>query len=170
MRVLLDTNIIIRAAQPNQPTWSEINQALTALVTLGCTLCVVPQNIYEFWVVATRPLAQNGFGMTPADGRDLNEQIEEELRRQKEQRQFERELAELLQNPGEFDINKYAEFLRRHAIDPSRLIPGYPEGPDPKRVSSGIARGSSDPNDRQSAMPSSRWTGESSGNALGTMS
>lgn len=64
MRVLLDTNIIIRAAQPNQPTWPEINQSLTALVAHGCTLCVVPQNIYEFWVVATRPQAQNGFGLT----------------------------------------------------------------------------------------------------------
>lgn len=71
MRVLLDTNIIIRAAQPNQPTWPEINQALTALVAHGCTLCVVPQNIYEFWVVATRPLAQNGFGMTPASAKSL---------------------------------------------------------------------------------------------------
>ena len=71
MRVLLDTNIIIRAAQPNQPTWPEINQALTALVAHGCTLCVVPQNIYEFWVVATRPLAQNGFGLTPSDAKSL---------------------------------------------------------------------------------------------------
>lgn len=71
MRVLLDTNIIIRAAQPNQPTWADINQALTALVAHGCTLCVVPQNIYEFWVVATRPQAQNGFGLTPADAKAL---------------------------------------------------------------------------------------------------
>ncbi len=70
MRVLLDTIIIIRAAQPNQPTWPEINQALRA----GCPrvyLCVVPQNIYEFWVVATRPLAQNGFGLPPEDAKSL---------------------------------------------------------------------------------------------------
>lgn len=73
MRVLLDTNIIIRAAQPNQPAWPEINQALTSLVANGCTLCVVPQNIYEFWVVATRPQAQNGFGLTPSDARALIE-------------------------------------------------------------------------------------------------
>lgn len=25
---------------------------------------MVPQSVYEFWVVATRPLAQNGLGMT----------------------------------------------------------------------------------------------------------
>ncbi len=35
MRVLLDTNIIIRAAQPNLTTWLEINQALTALVAVS---------------------------------------------------------------------------------------------------------------------------------------
>jgi len=34
MRVLLDTNIIIRAAQPNQPTWADISQALTTLITI----------------------------------------------------------------------------------------------------------------------------------------
>ena len=55
MRVLLDTNIIIRAAQPNLTTWLEINQALTALVADGCSLCIVPQNLYEFWVVAIAP-------------------------------------------------------------------------------------------------------------------
>lgn len=27
---------------------------------------VVPQNLYEFWVVATRPPPQNGLGLTPA--------------------------------------------------------------------------------------------------------
>ena len=30
-------------------------------------LCVVPQNFYELWVVCTRPVAQNGLGMTPAE-------------------------------------------------------------------------------------------------------
>src|SRR5207245_7977424 len=28
--------------------------------------CLVPQNFYEFWVVATRPTGQNGLGLTPA--------------------------------------------------------------------------------------------------------
>ena len=30
----------------------------------GDTLFLVPQNLYEFWVVATRPLGENGLGMT----------------------------------------------------------------------------------------------------------
>ena len=61
MRVLLDTNTIVRAAQPNLPAWPQIDQALSTLLAAGATLCVVPQNIYEFWVAATRPTAQNGF-------------------------------------------------------------------------------------------------------------
>jgi predicted nucleic acid-binding protein len=32
----------------------------------GRKLHVVPQNLIELWVVATRPLDQNGLGMTPA--------------------------------------------------------------------------------------------------------
>ena len=71
MKVLLDTNIIIRAAQPNQPTWRDIHHALTTLVAYGCNLFVVPQNVYEFWVIATRPQAQNGFGLTPVDAKEL---------------------------------------------------------------------------------------------------
>ena len=27
-------------------------------------MCVVPQNLYEFWAVATRPIAANGLGLT----------------------------------------------------------------------------------------------------------
>jgi predicted nucleic acid-binding protein len=33
----------------------------------GERLCLVPQNLYEFWAVATRPLAQNGLGMSVAE-------------------------------------------------------------------------------------------------------
>jgi predicted nucleic acid-binding protein len=71
MRLLLDTNVIIRAAQPNDPTWNEIDQALTTLISFGCTLCVVPQNLYEFWVVATRPTDVNGFGLSASDAKSL---------------------------------------------------------------------------------------------------
>lgn len=73
MRVLLDTNVLLRAAQPQLAVWSEIDQALRALISQGAALCVVPQNIYEFWVVATRPHAQNGFGLSPHDASRLIE-------------------------------------------------------------------------------------------------
>src|SRR5262249_1552350 len=33
----------------------------------GEQFCLVPQNLYEFWVVGTRPVAQNGLGLTAAE-------------------------------------------------------------------------------------------------------
>ena len=50
MKVLVDTNVVVRAAQPNSPDWPTIEQALSKL-------------IYELWVVATRPTNANGFGL-----------------------------------------------------------------------------------------------------------
>lgn len=63
MKVLVDTNVVVRAAQPNSPDWPSIDQALSKLIGLGGTLCLVPQNLYELWVVATRPTNVNGFGL-----------------------------------------------------------------------------------------------------------
>jgi predicted nucleic acid-binding protein len=66
MSVLLDTNILTRAAQPSHPMYQPAVDAVAELRRQGQALVLVPQNCYEFWVVATRPAAQNGFGYTPA--------------------------------------------------------------------------------------------------------
>ena len=42
------------------------NQAINTLQTQGEATCIVPQVIYEFWTVATRPLTANGFGWDAA--------------------------------------------------------------------------------------------------------
>jgi predicted nucleic acid-binding protein len=34
---------------------------------LGEQLCVVPQNLYEFWTVCIRPVGENGLGLTTTD-------------------------------------------------------------------------------------------------------
>jgi predicted nucleic acid-binding protein len=67
MSVLLDTNILTRAAQPGHSMHSAAVGAVAALRRQGEVLCLVPQNLYEFWVVCTRPLAQNGLGLSPAE-------------------------------------------------------------------------------------------------------
>ena len=41
-------------------------RALELLPGRGRILHIVPQNLVELWVVATRPVEQNGLGMTPA--------------------------------------------------------------------------------------------------------
>ena len=65
MRILLDTNMLIRGAQPADPNYQAAVDAVASLRTRGDDLCLVPQNFYEFWVVSTRPVAQNGRGKSP---------------------------------------------------------------------------------------------------------
>jgi predicted nucleic acid-binding protein len=65
MSTLLDTNILTRLAQPSNPHHAFAESATLALKGRGELLCIVPQNLYEFWAVATRPIiATNGLGLT----------------------------------------------------------------------------------------------------------
>jgi predicted nucleic acid-binding protein len=64
MSVVLDTNILTRVAQPSHPMHNDALDALDVLRKQGEELGSVPQNLYEFWVVATRPLTANGLGMS----------------------------------------------------------------------------------------------------------
>lgn len=64
MRVLLDTNIVLRIAQPSHPMHSDAAESVRVLIDRGDEPCIVPQNLYESWVVCTRPTDQNGFGMS----------------------------------------------------------------------------------------------------------
>ena len=64
MRVLLDSNILLRLASASHPMHTEARDAVAALQRSGDTLQTVPQNFYEFWVVATRPVTANGLGMS----------------------------------------------------------------------------------------------------------
>ena len=66
MSTLLDTNIYLRAAQPGHPMGKAADDAVAELRQQGDTLHLAPQNLYEFWVAATRPPAQNGLGFTLA--------------------------------------------------------------------------------------------------------
>jgi predicted nucleic acid-binding protein len=67
MSTLLDTNLLLRSTQPTHPQWQPATDAVNALLAQGEQLCLVPQNLYEYWVVCTRPIAQNGLGMTAAE-------------------------------------------------------------------------------------------------------
>ena len=67
MNILLDTNILLRAAEPSDDHHPVTIEAVAALRARGDTLCLVPQNFYEFWVVSTRPLPNNGRGRTPTE-------------------------------------------------------------------------------------------------------
>ena len=69
--ILLDTNILARVTRSHDPQCQVARRAVQVLLTRGETLCVVPQNLYEFWAIATRargapPGGRNGLGMTTA--------------------------------------------------------------------------------------------------------
>jgi len=53
-------------AEPGQAQYQTALDATTTLVQRGDHPCLVPQVLYEFWVVATRPKAVNGLGLTVA--------------------------------------------------------------------------------------------------------
>lgn len=69
--ILLDTNVLTRITRSHDPQSGLARTAIQTLRRRGELLLAVPQNLYEFWVVATRPpgappAGRNGLGMTPA--------------------------------------------------------------------------------------------------------
>ena len=67
MRILLDTNVLCRLAEKGHPFHSTAETAVAALRDAGHELCLVPQVLYEYWVVVTRPVSDNGLGMSTTD-------------------------------------------------------------------------------------------------------
>jgi len=64
MKILLDTNILGRIAQPDHQMHEVTVSAVESLLREGHDLRTVPQVIYEFWAIATRSAADNGFGFS----------------------------------------------------------------------------------------------------------
>lgn len=68
MTYVVDTNIVLRIMQPAHDMHHSAVQSVALLVGQGIKLCILPQCIYECWVVCTRPVvAQNGLGLTAAE-------------------------------------------------------------------------------------------------------
>lgn len=68
MRYLVDSNVLLRLLQRNDPHHSTIRQAVRTLLARGDELCCAPQNIVELWNVSTRPAtARGGFGLTTTE-------------------------------------------------------------------------------------------------------
>jgi len=67
MRVLIDTNVLLRSSQPAHPHFAPATQAVRRLLGGGHSLCISSQTVYEFLAVATRAVADRGLGMAHAD-------------------------------------------------------------------------------------------------------
>ncbi len=66
MRILVDTNILLRAVQLHHPASRVAINAIKTLHRQQHALCLAPQNIVEFWNVCTRPIDVNGLGLSTA--------------------------------------------------------------------------------------------------------
>lgn len=65
-RVLADTNLWLRAADPEAKQHSVAVESLKALAQQGHLVCTSPQVCIEYWAVVTRPKDANGLGWSAA--------------------------------------------------------------------------------------------------------
>ena len=75
MKCLVDTNILLRLVQKNSPMHLDTQRAILKLKKQGEFLCIIPQNIVEFWAVATRPLDKNGLGLSITQAEEESEKL-----------------------------------------------------------------------------------------------
>lgn len=66
MRILLDTNVLLRLADNSHPLHTVAAHAIRTLQSNGDELVLVPQVLYEFWAVTTRTVNANGLGESPS--------------------------------------------------------------------------------------------------------
>ena len=67
MNILLDANVLLRLADPTSASHGIAATAIASFRKHGDVLYIVPQCVYEFWVVASRPITNNGLGLSIAE-------------------------------------------------------------------------------------------------------
>ena len=67
MSYLVDTNVLLRSVQKSHPMESEAANSIKLLLRQREILVITPQNLIEFWCVATRPEVNNGLGISIDD-------------------------------------------------------------------------------------------------------
>lgn len=76
MAYLLDTNVLLRYTQPNDPDHPLAVTALDRLFDREEEVCLVVQNLIEFWNVATRPRIHNGLGLSVSQAQSQLQTLE----------------------------------------------------------------------------------------------
>ena len=76
MRLLIDTNVLLRLAEAEDREYPIVRRAVDALLDRGDELCFIPQNLVEFWNVCTRPARSNGFGLTIGEANTRAQRME----------------------------------------------------------------------------------------------
>jgi predicted nucleic acid-binding protein len=62
----VDTNVLLRSIDDGHVAQPIAQTGLLALRDRGETLSIFPQNLIEFWAVGTRPVINNGLGLSIA--------------------------------------------------------------------------------------------------------
>jgi predicted nucleic acid-binding protein len=64
--ILADTNILLRRIHRGSPQHRQTRDAINRLSKNGYRFFVASQNLIELWAVCTRPVDNNGLGLSPA--------------------------------------------------------------------------------------------------------
>lgn len=64
MSYLVDTNVLLRSVQKSHPVHSDAANSIDLLLRNREEVLIIPQNLIEFWCVATRPEGNNGLGIS----------------------------------------------------------------------------------------------------------
>jgi len=64
MSVFVDTNVVLRAADPGDSKHETATKTISELLEAGGNPRITAQIAAEFWNVATRPVVNNGLGMS----------------------------------------------------------------------------------------------------------
>jgi predicted nucleic acid-binding protein len=77
MSILVDTNVPLRRAQTGHEFHRAAVKTIARLIAAGELVYFTLQNIAEFWSVATRPVVNNGLGLSAASTLAEVNEIEE---------------------------------------------------------------------------------------------
>jgi predicted nucleic acid-binding protein len=64
MSYLVDTNVLLCSVQKSHPMEPAAANSIELLLRERQTVVITPQNLIEFWCVATRPTINNGLGLS----------------------------------------------------------------------------------------------------------
>ena len=81
MDILADTNIILRRLHRAHPQHRQARDAIARLSKEGNRVCVTSQNLMELWAVSTRPVENNGLGLTPTQADRVVARVENSVYR-----------------------------------------------------------------------------------------
>ncbi len=101
MKFLLDTNVLLRLVHLGHPQQVTSTAALQQLRRQQHQPRTVPQVLYEYWTVATRPAGVNGLGFTTEEAQSQLVQLKELFPPLRDERGI---------------LERWEELVRRHSV------------------------------------------------------